>query len=81
MLNEQFKTQVTELESSEATLNGQWDGAANEAFHKAFMYDKNYMDQFYSLILKYCDALEQIATKYDQAEAANENTATTRTAR
>ncbi len=80
-LNNQFKTQVRELESSEGTLNSQWDGAANDAFHKAFMNDKNYMDQFYNLILKYCDALEQIAAKYEQAEAANENTATTRTAR
>lgn len=80
-LNGQFKAQVGTLETSEGTLNGQWEGAANEAFHKAFMDDKGYMDQFYNLIIKYCEVLEQIAIKYEQAEEANRDTATTRTAR
>ena len=80
-LNGQFKTQVDTLGSEEGKLNSMWEGAAHDAFHKAFMDDKSYMDQFHGLILKYCDVLEQIAVKYEQAEAANQETATTRTAR
>ena len=76
--NSSFKTQVSELESSEGTLKSQWQGAANEAFHSAFMKDKAFMDKFSAEIEKYCTTLESIAAKYDAAEAANVDTATTR---
>lgn len=76
--NSNFKTQVASLESSEGTLRTQWQGAANDAFHTAFMNDKAFMDKFAAEIERYCQALETIAAKYDAAEAANVETATSR---
>lgn len=76
--NSSFKNQVASLESSEGTLNSQWQGSAKEAFHKAFTADKAFMDKFAVEIENYCQALETIAAKYDAAEAANVETATTR---
>ncbi len=76
--NSNFKAQVTALENSEVTLNGQWQGDANTAFHKAFMNDKAFMDKFAAEIEKYCAALETAAAKYDAKEAANVEIATQR---
>lgn len=76
--NSNFKNQVASLESSEGTLKSQWQGAANDAFHTAFMNDKAFMDKFAAEIENYCTALENIAAKYDAAEAANVETAATR---
>ena len=42
------------------------------------MKDKAFMDKFSAEIEKYCTTLESIAAKYDAAEAANVDTATTR---
>ena len=77
-LNQQFNSQVQNLQASEESLNGMWDGQANDAFHAAFMSDKEYMKQFYNLINKYCEALDSIATEYENAESINLDTATKR---
>lgn len=77
--NGRFKSQIGNLESQEGTLNNQWEGDANQAFHNAFLTDKGKWDEFYSLIDKYCAALEQMAVQYDKAEATNTDTATKRT--
>lgn len=76
--NSNFKQQVESLSNAEGTLGTQWQGAAKEAFHTAFMNDKAYMDQFAAEIEKYCVALETIAGKYEAAESANVDTAKTR---
>lgn len=78
-LNGQFKTQVGNLESQEQNLVGMWEGEARDAFHNAFNNDKTQMDNFYNLIEQYCAALEEIAAKYEEAEARNLSTASTRT--
>lgn len=78
-LNSQFKTQVGNLESQEQTLVGMWEGEARDAFNNAFNNDKAQMDNFYNLIEQYCVALENIAAKYDMAEAQNVSTAASRT--
>lgn len=77
--NGQFKSQVGNLESQEASLASMWEGEAKNAFHTAFMNDKGQMDKFYELIEQYCQALETIAQKYEQAEAQNAQTASQRT--
>lgn len=77
-LNGQFKSQVGNLESQEAALASMWEGEAKNAFHTAFNNDKVQMDNFYNLIEKYCQALETIAQKYEQAEAQNLQTASNR---
>ena len=76
--NNSFRNQVASLESSEGTLNSQWQGEAKEAFHRAFMNDKAFMDKFAAEIDNYCTTLETIAAKYDEAERANLEIATTR---
>ena len=78
-LNSQFKTQVGNLESQEQALIGMWEGEARDAFNVAFNNDKTQMDNFYNLIEQYCVALENIAAKYEMAEAQNLSTASTRT--
>lgn len=78
-LNAQFKSTVADLESTEATLSGMWDGPAKEAFRKAFMSDKAQMDTFYQAIDEYATRLESIASKYQTAENKNTEIANNRT--
>ena len=78
-LNAQFKTQVGNLETQEGALASMWEGEAKTAFDTAFKSDKGQMDSFYNLIEQYCVALENIAAKYDAAEAQNVSTASSRT--
>ncbi|WP_349943929.1 WXG100 family type VII secretion target [Lacrimispora sp. BS-2] len=77
-LNNNFKSQVGNLESSEGTLASMWEGQAKTAFHNAFTKDKGQMNVFYQEIEKYCTVLETIAAKYDRTEDTNAETATTR---
>ena len=78
-LNSQFKSQVSNLESQEGSLLTMWEGEARNTFDAAFKNDKAQMDNFYNLIEQYCVALENIAAKYDMAEAQNVSTASART--
>lgn len=57
---------------------GMWEGEAKNAFHNAFQNDKAKMQNFKTAIDQYVAALQNIAAKYAQAEAANVNTASTR---
>ncbi|MBR1629729.1 MAG: WXG100 family type VII secretion target [Lachnospiraceae bacterium] len=77
--NSDFKNQVQELVSIEQNLGSKWEGEAKNAFHRAFMDDQRYMDQFYSLIEKYVAAMEQIAAEYERQERQNQQIASTRT--
>lgn len=78
-LNAQFKNQVSNLESDEQQLASMWEGEAKNAFHNAFNNDKTQMDNFYNLIEQYCVTLENIATKYENAENQNVEIASSRT--
>ena len=61
-LNTQFKSAVSELENTEGTLNGMWEGDAK---------NKQQMDNFYSTIELYAQKLEVILAKYVQGEQKN----------
>lgn len=76
--NNQLKNQVNELELCEQNLCTMWEGQAKEAFHRAFCSDRTQMDNFRLLIEQYVEALLSIALKYEQAEAMNTETASTR---
>ena len=78
-LNQQFKAAVSDLESTESSLNSMWEGDARNAFHQAFTNDKTQMDNFFNAIEVYAQRLEGAAAKYEQAEAQNTEIATTRT--
>lgn len=77
-LNASFKSTVADLESTEGTLNSQWEGEANDAFHTAFTNDKTQMDNFYNAIEVYVQKLLEIAQNYEKAEAMNTETASAR---
>lgn len=70
-LNGQFKSKVEELAGTEANLVGMWEGQARDTFHRAFESDKIQMNNFYNAVEVYAQRLEQIATRYTQAEATN----------
>ena len=73
-MNSRFQRQVSSLDSK-------WDGEANEAFNRAFMEDKGYMNQFYNVIQQYCQALDAIVREYNDAERRTSQIARERTAR
>lgn len=77
-LNAQFKSTTGELEATEQSLNSMWEGNAKDAFHNAFVSDKQQMDNFYAAVELYAQKLEIILAKYIQAENANIELANTR---
>lgn len=77
-LNAQFKAQVNSLEEKEGSLKSMYEGDAATAFHNAFTRDKVQMDNFYNCIAQYAAVLREIASRMEQAEAINRETATTR---
>lgn len=77
-LNNNLKTNVSELESCEQNLSSMWEGQARDTFHQAFTNDKIQMTNFSTLIEKYVYTLLTIAAKYEQAESINTETAATR---
>ena len=78
-LNGQFQSAISALENYESSLNGMWDGDANDAFHAAFMADKGKMTEFHKLITQYASSLTAIADRYDQTEQMNTDIANKRT--
>lgn len=70
-LNSNFQTQINNLESCEQRLAGMWEGEARDAFDNYFKQNKAKFDKFYQVISQYCDAMDQIAAKYQQAEQTN----------
>ena len=77
-LNTQFMNQVSNLEETESTLNGMWEGEAKQAFDTAFHNDITQMHNFYNAIAQYIAALQNIAVQYSNAEARNVEIASTR---
>lgn len=76
--NRQFEKQTGELEACEQRLAAMWEGQAKEAFHQAFARDRLQMANFSALIDKYVSTLLAVAAKYERAENANTQTASTR---
>ncbi len=77
-LNGQLKNEAEEFINGANALGATWEGETKEAFMHAAKNDKMQMDNFMTLIDKYCKAIEEIATMYDKAEAENTATATAR---
>ncbi len=80
-LASRLKSAITALENDEANLNGMWEGEANTAFHNAFISDKDQMNAFNELVIKFATTLTQIAAKYESAESKNVDIANTRSYR
>lgn len=70
-LNVRYKSEIDNLMVAEQSLNGMWEGAANDSFHNAFMRDHSQMDNFHSTVEQYINALMMIAQRYAEAENRN----------
>lgn len=77
-LNNQFKARAEQLGEQEAALCSMWEGQAKDAFHQAFLRDRQQMNVFEQLIARYVQALLEIAVRYEQAEARNREIAAAR---
>ena len=77
-LNNQFKARAEQLGEQEAALCSMWEGQAKDAFHQAFLRDRQQMNVFEQLIARYVQALLEIAVRYEQAEARNREIAASR---
>ena len=76
--NSTVRNHIESLRSQESSLSGMWEGEARQAFRNAFQTDIAKMTEFCAAIEQYAAALETIAAKYDEAEAKNTSTATSR---
>lgn len=77
-LNSQFKAKASELTEKETALCSMWEGSARDAFHQAFTKDQGQLESFEKLIAEYVRVLLEIATRYEQAEARNQEIASAR---
>jgi len=76
--NEQFKSKVDELNTSEGKLNSSWEGPANDAFHSAFTKDYQQMLNFYQAMQQFITVLDNSIELYVRAETKNTDVATSR---
>ena len=77
-MNSQLKTESDQFIQGANALGGTWEGETKQAFLDAAARDKQQMDAFMNLIDKYIATIEEIARKYDTAEAQNTQIATAR---
>ena len=77
-LNSKFRSEVEKMVGYESELAAMWEGEAQKAFRSAFNTDKAKMDSFAANIDKYVAALREDAQRYETAENAATNIATTR---
>ena len=70
-LVQRFKQEKENLCAGEAALKAMWEGEAYEKFHGEFMRSSGQMDSFADTIIRYLNAIETIAQRYDQAEEKN----------
>lgn len=80
-LNKSYKSQLEQLKTTMTQLDAMWDGDAQDAFKATFNKDQANLMQYYTLINKYCKALDQIIAAYTKAERTNVNIAKTRSAK
>ena len=74
-LNRELKKQIQDMNSTEKSLMGMWEGDAANAFDKAYDKDGQSFDKFTELVTKYAGTLESIMKLYEKAEQTNVQTA------
>lgn len=74
-LNVQLKAQIKDMNATEKSLVGMWEGDAAKAFDAVYDRDGQSFDNFIKLVQKYCAALEMIMKLYEKAEKKNIQTA------
>ena len=74
-ISKQMRTKIEELGQLEQTLSGMWEGEAHDAFHNGYGQNEQKMLMFVNALENYFLALNEIAVKYNNAEAKNIQTA------
>ena len=74
-LNTRFNAEIENLVNCQNNLGTMWEGEAKEAFSQAFSKDKGNMDGFKALVDQYIQALNTIASRYEEGEKRNIATA------
>jgi len=77
-LNTQLKNELNNMSMRESSLNGMWDGQANDTFHAAYLHDVREYNDFINAINEYINALLQAAEEYERTEARNNAIASSR---
>lgn len=77
-LNKTFRSKVETMVGYESQLASMWEGEAQAAFRKAFNDDRKKWTSFADNIDRYVQALRDDAQRYETAEGAATNIATTR---
>ena len=67
-LVQEIPKQIRELENSMQKLHGCWKGSACNAFQGQVMKDVAYMNEVYSFLIDYLEALSQSEEDYFKAE-------------
>lgn len=70
-LNTRFNQEAEKMSGYHNALNGMWEGESKDSFSKEFIRDRGRIDSFYSAINQYIEALNVIASKYEEAESRN----------
>lgn len=78
-LNSQLRSELNNMSSRERSLNGMWDGQANDTFHAAYEHDVREYNDFIQAIEEYINALLQAADEYERTESRNQSIASSRT--
>lgn len=74
-LNTNLKSQIKDMNSTEKSLMGMWEGDAAKAFDKTYDKDGATFEKFTELVTKYVGTLESIMSLYQKAEQTNIQTA------
>lgn len=77
-LLQKFRAEKENLITNANALKGMWEGEANDSFNNAFLKDMGQVEAFIDLIENYIRVMENIADRYESAEAKNINIANTR---
>ena len=70
-LVQRFRQEKENLCAKETALKSMWEGEANDKFHGEFIRSSGQMDSFADTIIRYLNAIETIAQRYDLAEEKN----------
>ncbi len=70
-LVQRFRQEKENLCSKETALRTMWEGEANDKFHGEFARSSGQMDSFADTIIRYLNAIETVAQRYDLAEEKN----------
>jgi len=70
-LNARYQAEIENIINCQNNLNTMWEGEAKEAFNQVFNRNRTVLDSFKTAIDSYIQALNVIASRYDEAEKRN----------